>query len=139
MVDCDMPINFIVTGMEYIDTENIAISVLRSTPELIDVQTLQPISKTDNFTHTVTFFLNTVTMQLREGTAWASEVPQAAFTQGQLCPNQRRMPPFGSMMSQVISAGIYFIRMPFNVILNGVYIFDRWTQERGDQCPLITR
>lgn len=139
MVDCDMPINFIVTGMEYIDTENIAISVLRSTPELIDVETLQPISKDDNYTHTVTFFLNTVTMQLREGTAWASEVPQAAFTQGQLCPNQRRMPPFGSMISQVISAGIYFIRMPFNIILNGVYIFDRWTQERGDQCPLITR
>lgn len=139
MVDCNKTIDFIVTNMEYIDVENIAVSVLRTKPSLINPRTLQPNSKDDNFTHTVTYFLNAVTMQLREGTAWASEVPQAAFTQGQLCPNQRRMPPFGSMVAQLVSAGIYFIRMPFNVILNGVYIFNRWTQERGDECPLITR
>lgn len=78
--DCNKSIDFIVTGMDYIDTENIAVSVLRSMPSLIDPWTLQPKSPaTDNFTHTVTYFLNTITMQLREGTAWSTEVPQVIF------------------------------------------------------------
>lgn len=49
------------------------------------------------------------------------------------------MPQFGSVVTETIVASILFVRMPFNVILNGVYTFHQWTQERGDECPLITR
>lgn len=136
---CKTMIDFIVTGMEYIDHENIAVSVLRTHPEYINPATMQPFFKDDGVTHTVTYFLNTITMQIRENQAWSTEVPQAVQSQGQLCPAQRRMPQFGSLVTEAISASILFIRMPFNIILNGVYIFDRWTQERGDECPLITR
>ncbi len=137
---CDAMMDFVVTGMDYIDTENVAISVLRSHPRMINPRTLKSINPDDdNITHTVTYFLNTVTMQVRENVAWSSEVPQAMFTQGQLCPAQRRLPDFGSMVSELLVAGIHFIKMPFNIILNGVYIFNRWTQPRGDQCPPITR
>ena len=90
--ECEVARNFVVTSMDYIDTENIAVSVLRGPPRNIDPDTLQPINATDANTTTVTYFLNTVTMQLREGVAWLTEVPQSIYTQGQLCPAQRRMP-----------------------------------------------
>lgn len=135
---CNQTADFLVTAMDYIDTENIAISVLRSWPSLINPRTLKPLNPNDGITRTVTYFLNTITMQLREDVAWSSEVPQAVFTQGQLCPVQRRTPNFGSMTTEIIVAGLLFIRMPFNIILNGVYIFDKWTQPRGDNCPTIT-
>ena len=49
------------------------------------------------------------------------------------------MPNFGSMVTELLVASVLFIKMPFNIILNGVYIFNRWTEKRGDECPLITR
>lgn len=71
--------------MQYIDYENIAVSVLRSTPEMIDPWTLQPKDPAnDNVTHTVTYFLSTVTMQIREGKAWQTEVPQV-FSEDNPC------------------------------------------------------
>lgn len=138
--DCKKVIDFIVTGMQYIDYENIAVSVLRTTPEMINPETLQPFpNRQDNVTHTVTYFLNTITMQIRENVSWATEIPQAVQTQGQLCPNQRRMPQFGSVMTETLVASILFIKLPFNIILNGAYIFNQWTSPGGDRCPLITR
>lgn len=137
--ECSVARNFVVTSMDYIDAENIAVSVLRGPPSNIDPDTLQPIDASEGNTTTVTYFLNTVTMQLREGVAWVTEVPQSVYTQGQLCPAQRRMPQIGSMGTEIIVASVFFIKMPLHVVLNGVYIFDRWTKERGDEMPLITR
>ena len=140
ILDCKKVIDFIVTGMQYIDYENIAVSVLRTTPEKINPATLQPFpDREDNVTHTVTYFLNTVTMQIRENVSWATEIPQAVQTQGQLCPKQRRMPQFGSVITETIVASILLVKLPFNIILNGVYIFNQWTSPGGDRCPLITR
>lgn len=142
MTDCTREVDFIVTGMQYIDTENIAISVLRTTPQMINPRTMQPFTDragVDTVSRTVTYFLNTITMQIRENRAWSTEVPQAVHTQGQLCPAQRSMPQVGSMITETIVAGIMFVRMPLNVVLNGVYIFPQWTKERGEECPLITR
>lgn len=116
----------------------------RSTPSNINPQTLQPIHRDgdDANTSTVTYFLNTITMQLREGVAWSSEVPQTVYTQGQLCPAQRRMPIIGSMVAEVISATVFFVKMPFNLVLNGIYVFRKWSSTKvgeSDRCPLITR
>lgn len=59
MEDCQKTFDIIVTGMEYIDAENVAVSVLRTTPERISPRTLQPIlpPDRDDVTHTVTYFL----------------------------------------------------------------------------------
>ena len=116
-----------MTGMEYVDAENIAVSVLRVSLAHVDPDTMQPhsdeyiarvaddlaafdnrssslsaeearqieeerVRRRASTARTVTYFLNTVTMQVREGVAWATEVPQAVQSQGQLCPEQRRMP-----------------------------------------------
>ena len=43
------------------------------------------------------------------------------------------------MNTEIVVASMFFIKMPLNVMLNGVYIFDRWTKERGNEMPLITR
>ena len=74
MTICNTTGNFVVTGMDYIDTENIAVSVLRSKPKHLNVTTLRALKANDGITHTVTYFVNTVTMQIREGVAWQSEV-----------------------------------------------------------------
>ena len=77
---CNKTSNFIVTGMDYIDTENIAVSVLRSTLTLMDSKTMRPINPDDGVSRTVTYFLNTVTMQIREGVAWQSEVHPSLYS-----------------------------------------------------------
>jgi hypothetical protein len=131
---CDSQmIDFVVTGMQYINLENIAISVLRTTVADFDLETMS----SRNTAKTVTYFLNTITLQIRENIAWDTEVPQAVLTQGQLCPDQRRLPQVGSILTENIVAAIELVRMPFNILLNGVYIFDSWKNRK--QCPLITR
>jgi hypothetical protein len=145
--DCYVPMDIAVSSMEYINVENIAIQVVRATLADTNHTTLQPT----NFT-TVTYFLNTITMQIREDRAWNTEVPQAIVaTQGQLCPALRRMPQLGSFATELLVAGIHFLKMPFNTLLNGVYIFGRWSNSGVDGnghsnnknniqvCPLVTR
>jgi hypothetical protein len=132
---CDSQmIDFAVTGIQYINLENIAISVLRTTVADFDLETMS--SRNGNGT-TITYFLNTITMQIRENIAWDTEVPQAVLTQGQLCPDQRRLPQVGSIFTESLVATIQFLHMPFNLLLNGVYIFDSWKNHK--ECPLITR
>lgn len=69
-----MVMDMVVTGMDYIDVENIAVSVLRSAPKMISPRTLRPIKPNDGVSRTVTYFVHTETMQIREGVAWSSEV-----------------------------------------------------------------
>lgn len=126
--------DFYVSGMEYINTENIAISVLRARPMDVHPRTLVPRNST-----TRTYFLNSATMQLREDRAWAEEIPQAVLTQGQLCPSLRRMPQLGSVLTTTAIASLEFIRVPFQLFLNFPLIIERWSSPEPDKCPLITR
>jgi hypothetical protein len=140
--DCFNIMDIAVSSMDYINTENIAIQVVRARLADTNPQTLEPT----NFS-TATYFLNTVTMQIREDRAWNTLVPQAIVaTQGQLCPALRRMPQLGSLATELAVAGVHFLRMPFNLILNGIYIFERWSDSSSvvatsstSLCPLVTR
>jgi hypothetical protein len=137
--DCSKEMDFYVTGMEYINTENIAISVLRARPMDIHPRTLVPSGNKENSTSTRTYFLNTATMQLRLDKAWESEIPQAVLTQGQLCPSLRRMPQLGSVLTSTAVASLLFLQVPFQVLINFPLIIDKWSSPTPDKCPLITR
>lgn len=133
---CDQQLDFVVTGMQYMDEENIAISVLRSTPANIDPTTLQP--RQQALASTVTYFLHSKTMQVREGVSWKTEIPQVAGTVGVLCPALRQMPQLGSIATELVVASILFVRTPFHLLLNGVYMFPRWMRPGADTCPLVS-
>jgi hypothetical protein len=134
--DCYKPMDIAVSSLEYIDMENVAVNIVRARLADTDPLTLKPRNST-----TVTYFLNTITMQIRKDRAWNTQVAQSVVqTQGKLCPAMRRMPKFGSLLTEIGIAGILLLRMPFNLLLNGVYIFQRWsTPEKTLSCPLVTR
>ena len=134
--DCYKPMDIAVSSLEYIDVENVAVNIIRA--RLADTDPLTLVPK--NFT-TVTYFLNTITMQIRKDRAWNSLVAQSVVqTQGRLCPAMRRMPNFGSLLTEIGVAGTLLLRMPFNLLLNGVYIFQGWSSsEKVLICPLVTR
>jgi hypothetical protein len=136
---CNQTLNFLVTGMQYIDPENVAVSVLRSAPRHIHPRTLQPLVPNDGVTRTVTYFLNTNTMQIREGVSWKTEVPQLLMTQGWLCPALRRMPQVGSIMTELAASLVLFVRTPFQLVLNSAYLFARYQSGSLDRCPLASR
>jgi hypothetical protein len=77
-------------------------------------------------------------MQIRKDRAWQTEIMQPIVTQGLLCPALRRMPQLGSLFAETVVAGLLFLKMPLNILLNGIYIFKRWG-EADNTCPLVTR
>lgn len=132
--DCYEPMDIAVSSLEYINTENIAINVVRARLADTNPDTLIPTNSS-----TMTYFLNTITMQVRKDKAWQTEVEQPIVTQGVLCPALRRMPQFGTLFTELGVAGLLFLRMPLNILLNGVYIFERWGSSTDINCPIVTR
>lgn len=131
--ECYEPMDIAVSSLEYLDVENVAVNIVRARLADLDAFTLKP----KNFT-TVTYFLNTITMQIRRDRAWQTEITQPVVTQGLLCPSLRRMPQLGSLLTETGVAGVLFLRMPLNVLLNGIYIFQQWGK-REKTCPLVTK
>lgn len=64
---------------------------------------------------------------------------QVLASKGLLCPALRRMPQAGSILTELAVSFVLFARMPITVVVNGVYIFKRWSDGDGDRCPLVTR
>jgi hypothetical protein len=62
---CGSPFNVIVTSMEYLNENNIAVQVMRAAPVYLNITTMQPLSNDQQKVTYVTYFLHPVTMQLR--------------------------------------------------------------------------
>jgi hypothetical protein len=62
---CGTPFNVIVTSMEYLNENNIAVQVLRAAPKYLNMTTMRPLSNDQQKVTYVTYFLHPVTMQLR--------------------------------------------------------------------------
>jgi len=135
--ECNHERDFVVTDLQYIDVENIAISVIRTTMSNIDPTTLLPVHTSEPRI----YFLNTVTMKVRDdGVQWNSlQQDQTLLLQegSGLCPAAKRMPQLGSIITEVavssIQLGWAFIRIP----LYGVHTVQSWSRSIG--CPLVSR
>lgn len=46
------------------------------------------------------------------------------------------MPQLGSIATELVVASVLFVQTPFNLLLNGVYIFRKWVSDSPDMCPL---
>ena len=94
--------NILVSSMEFLNDQNIAVQALRTTPRNFNpnIRSFDDSIKTDgngnpHITYT-TFFLNPENMLLQQTDMWPEEDSSAAeLGQGLLCPSQRRTPNFG--------------------------------------------
>lgn len=130
---CDETFNVMAVDLDYINEDNLALTVMVTTLTNIDIYTLNPINK-----ETVTYkvlWVNPRTLEQREDRMWMPEAASPALTQGVLCPSQRRMPNVGSLIAEELNAVIHFLKIPLNVLMSFPIILDF----AGGKCPLMKR
>jgi hypothetical protein len=142
---CANQFNVLVTAMEYINDDNIAIKVFHTSPAYLDVDTMRPIRNrpgddTKNVEY-LTYFLHPVTMQVRLVDMWQKDSAMGQLSAGSsaLCPEWRQMPQFGSMSAETVVSGIVAARMLVSFILTAPTVLRPGAYERITDCPLVTR
>lgn len=113
---CANAFNVIVTSMEYLNQDNIAVQVMHAAPAYIDTKTMSPLGNDPQNVTYRTYFLHPVSMQLRETHMWHPDSAVAQLSSGgsSLCPEMRMMPQFGSMVGEMTAAVILSTRMMVN-------------------------
>ena len=130
---CSQRFAVMAVGLDYINEDNLALTVLRTTLSNLDTTTLKPYDPSG--AEYVTIWVNPTTLQFREDKLWMPEAPATALVQGQLCPSQRRTPNVGSMVCEMIVSTVLLIRLPINIILGIPVLMDLV----DDKCPILTR
>ena len=130
---CDEKIDVMAVDMDYINEDNIALTLLRTTLSNVNTATLRPHNASE--AEWVTVWVNPNTMEIREDQMWMPEASSPALTQGVLCPSQRRMPNIGSLIAELTSAIVFMVRLPLNVMLSFPIVMDI----AAGQCPIMTR
>jgi hypothetical protein len=138
---CGNQFNVIVTSMEYLNFNNIAIQVMNAAPAYIDPDTMKPRGNDPQNVTYLTYFLQPVTMQVRQGIMWESDsaVGQLSSGSSALCPEWRQMPQFGSMAAEMAASAILATRMMVSFIITAPIVFQPGMYERIQECPLVPR
>ena len=110
---CGSAFNVLVTSMEYLNADNIAIQVMHAAPAYINTETMSPLGNDPGNVTYRTYFLHPVTMQLKEFHAWQpdSAVSQLSSGASVMCPEMRMMPQFGSMTGEMVASAALATRM----------------------------
>lgn len=131
--NCNLEFNIMATGIDYINEDNIAVTVMRTTMANLNTQTLRPIDPAKATFPVI--WLNPTTMEFREDKLWMPEAPTPALTAGALCPSMRRMPSLGSLTVEALVSGVLFLRLPLNVLVNLPVVLS----SLGGTCPVMNR
>jgi hypothetical protein len=129
---CTQQFSVMAVGLDYINEDNIALTVLRTTLDNIDTQTLRVIDPS-RATYPI-LWVNPITMQWRENKLWMPEAASPALTDAQLCPSQRRTPNVGSILAESIVSMILLVRLPLNIVLGMPVVMELI----NDNCPKVT-
>jgi hypothetical protein len=113
---CGNPFNVLVTSMEYLNADNVAIQVMHAAPAYLNTSTMAPLGNDPQKVTYRTYFLHPVTMQLNETHMWQADSAIAQLSSGgsALCPGLRQMPQFGSMAAEMAASVILATRMMVN-------------------------
>lgn len=130
---CDVPFNVMAVDLDYINEDNLALTVLRTTLANVDIYTLRPIDL--SIAEYVVVWVNPNTLEQRNDTLWMPEAASPALAQGFLCPSQRRMPNLGSLVAEAANSIVFFVQLPINLLLSFPVILDL----TGGKCPLLNR
>lgn len=115
---CNVPFSVAVVGLEHINDENVAITVLRAPFTEYSVDTGLLLEEAKNVSYRV-YFLSTTTMALSDIPWERDAVLEAKASQeGMLCPAMRRLPNVGSFFAELTVAGVeIFLRKVADIII----------------------
>jgi hypothetical protein len=133
---CDVPFSVSVVGMDYINEENIAITVLKASffDYSPDTGLLRPDAKNASYQ---VYYLSTTNMSL-SSVPHEREVMVAATSasEGKLCPAMRRLPNVGSLVAESYVAGVELVRKVLDILLVLPAATRMWDTQEA--CPIVT-
>jgi hypothetical protein len=131
---CEIPFSVAVESIEYINAQNMAITVLRAPLTEFSVDT--GLLKSDSKVATrKIYFMNTKTMRLGD-TPWSIATESSNLAQGTLCPAMRRLPNVGSLSTELIAAGVNAMRPIINLVVSLPGLIQLWNS--GRSCSIAT-
>ncbi|KAJ1465765.1 hypothetical protein T484DRAFT_1757185, partial [Baffinella frigidus] len=138
---CGNPFNVLVTSMEYLNADNVAIQVMHAAPAYLNTSTMAPLGNDPQKVTYRTYFLHPVTMQLNETHMWQADSAIAQLSSGgsALCPGLRQMPQFGSMAAEMAASLILATRMMVTFIVSAPTVMQKAVIPRLTECPLVHR
>jgi hypothetical protein len=138
---CANQFNVLVTSMEYLNSNNIAVQVLNAAPAYLNTSTMKPLGNDPQNVTYLTYFLHPITMQVRQGIMWESDSALGQLSSGSsaLCPEWRQMPQFGSMGAEMAASAILATRMMISFIITAPIVLRPGMYERMQECPLLPR
>lgn len=130
---CDTKYDIMAVDFDYINEYNLALTTMVTTLTNLNTLNLNPIDK--SLVTYKTIWVNPETLELKYDQMWMPEASSPALTQGMLCPSQRRMPNFGSLIAEEINAIIHLLKIPMNLLLSFPIILDF----AEGKCPILKR
>ena len=131
---CSINFAVAVTNLEYINEENIAVTILNASFEEYDPFTGNLKANAIRAQYKV-LFLSTETLAFAE-TPWNREGMLTAHSEGMLCPAMRRLPNLGSMTTEIIVAGVELVRKVFDLAITLPGLVEIWGKQQS--CSLVT-
>jgi len=130
--DCTRDIALAVTSMEYLNEENIAVTVLHASFEEFDLSTGRLAANATRAMYKI-MYLNPSRMSIQDA-PFVEQTLYSLTVQGQLCPAMRRFPPLGSLAMEIVAAFANIVRSGTSLVIAIPGLIDMWTSDR--QCAL---
>lgn len=127
--ECTEVFNVSVQSLEYLNEENIAVTVRSSRVTTWDAQTLEFFNATIR-----TYWLNPSTMRIKD-TIWQTDVASSNVPTSvpQLCPELQRLPRVGTFAAEVLNAGVFLLKYVVLAITLTPGLVAAW--KGGPRCP----
>jgi hypothetical protein len=126
---CEGVFNVSVVAMEYLNEDNIAVTVQSSHYREYDTRTLRFGGARTKWT---TYWLNPSTMGLRPS-IWQTAVPASNFAT--LCPSMQRLPRVGTFGAELANSAIFLVQMLVSGVLYTPGMVKVW--QAGGGCPPV--
>jgi hypothetical protein len=130
---CTQEFVVMAVGLDYVNEDNLALTVMRTTLDNINTMTLEPLDAS-RATYPI-LWVNPDTLAWREDRLWMPEASSPALTQGQLCPSQRRTPNVGSILAESLVSMAVLVRLPLNIVMGMPVVMSLI----DDNCPALSR
>lgn len=134
---CSYQYTVAVTSMEYLNAENIAVTVLYSTMQDYDIRTASVRESPSEKTEYKILYLSTFTMALADK-PWDRDAPISGVLEGQLCPAQQRFPKLGSIIAEASVAITHLAKVVVSTCVSLPGLIEIWNTP-SQACPIATR
>ena len=125
--ECTQTFNTSVVALEYLNSDNIAVTVQSSHVSEYNKDTLTFGGKR---TVRKTYWLHPASMALSD-TIWQTAVPASNFAV--LCPSLQRLPRAGSFFAEVLNSGVFLLHFALSAVLYSPGMVMVW--RAGGVCP----